>query len=519
MSHEKSQTLYNAITDLREDLIEQALPPQKEPQTRDRKVLLLLTACLAMIVMLGAYDTGLFGHRGASQGSGGGQGSGEVYMSYAGPVFPLTAEEGSSLPAVRAIDYDFSDYAPVQETYDTADGPQVYNSWGTDALVTDRYTLTNPEAQDRTVTLLYPFAASLNDPLDHLPVLTVDGQPVRAELHPGPYTGGFTGANGEDTGERLNLAELDSWEKYQALLEAGYQGRAFDPYPVLDRPVKVYRVTDCAAPADFAGDLVSLRLDYHADETPPVLLTYGVNGGSNDERTGVFSRFFSFFPDRGDDPGIWLIALEGDLGDYTINAFPSGSCETPLEGASWRVEESASTLDQVLSQIWLRNQNDFGFSDLGRETVIAGALSDQDLLGLAAELLEDYGILSQDQVERYSFGMLEEIFGETASMGRVFYLRFDVTVPAEGEAQVTASMKKSASMDFVGAGRDRKGYDLVTRLGSSLDFTAQSASVSHTEYVELLDQNFGFDLASGVTEVPLDLDQPHYFLEVVRRGK
>lgn len=99
-------------------------------------------------------------------------------------------------------------------------------------------------------------------------------------------------------------------------------------------------------------------------------------------------------------------------------------------------------------------------------------------------------------------------------MQRVMYLRFSVTIPAGGSVDVIAQMMKDASIDFVGDKKDRNGYDMVTQLGSDLTFTAQTASVSNTEYIEIIDQNFGFDPANGVTEVELDLSVEHYWLEV-----
>ena len=59
-----------------------------------------------------------------------------------------------------------------------------------------------------------------------------------------------------------------------------------------------------------------------------------------------------------------------------------------------------------------------------------------------------------------------------------------------------------------------QGYDLVTRLGSSLNFTRQTAALENTEGIEIVRQNLGFDLASGVTWVALDMAEEHFYLEV-----
>jgi hypothetical protein len=55
---------------------------------------------------------------------------------------------------------------------------------------------------------------------------------------------------------------------------------------------------------------------------------------------------------------------------------------------------------------------------------------------------------------------------------------------------------------------------MVTSLGSNIAFTVQSASISNYDTIEIVRQNFGFDLTAGVTKVDLVMDEPHYYLEV-----
>ena len=54
----------------------------------------------------------------------------------------------------------------------------------------------------------------------------------------------------------------------------------------------------------------------------------------------------------------------------------------------------------------------------------------------------------------------------------------------------------------------------MTRLGSNLDFTEQRAALENTDNIQIERQNFGFDLEKGVTEVTLDLETEHYYLEI-----
>ena len=80
-------------------------------------------------------------------------------------------------------------------------------------------------------------------------------------------------------------------------------------------------------------------------------------------------------------------------------------------------------------------------------------------------------------------------------------------------------MRKAASFDFYCAhtGNQKvKGYDLVTRLGSTLTFTGQSATLLDRGLIEIVRQNFGFDLDSGIKTVELDPAAEHYYLEVKR---
>ena len=76
---------------------------------------------------------------------------------------------------------------------------------------------------------------------------------------------------------------------------------------------------------------------------------------------------------------------------------------------------------------------------------------------------------------------------------------------------------KAPSYDFGCSGSENEGlqgYDLVTRLGSSLNFTRQSAALVNLENVEIIGQNFGFEPDGGVTSVELDLEQERYYLEI-----
>lgn len=105
-------------------------------------------------------------------------------------------------------------------------------------------------------------------------------------------------------------------------------------------------------------------------------------------------------------------------------------------------------------------------------------------------------------------------------MKRVFYLEAEVTVPAGGSVRLTAETLKEGSCDYHCAHTENQGvygYDMVTRLGSNLACTGQTAVLEDRGQIEIVRQNFGFDPERGVTLVELDPNQEQYYLEVKGR--
>ena len=171
---------------------------------------------------------------------------------------------------------------------------------------------------------------------------------------------------------------------------------------------------------------------------------------------------------------------------------------------------------EELAGVYLENYDSV---DYGEDANILSTLTREEFTALASEYMYDYGLLNESPMERYAEGMLEDIFSETRYVGRIMYLTFDVTVPAEGELTVTAEMGKPASMDYYGGRGNprRNGFDMVTQLGSVLTFTKQTASLSNTKEIEIIRQNFGFDIENAVTKVELDVNEPHYYMDVNRK--
>jgi len=127
-----------------------------------REILALLLALFLTAALCGCaasrMDDGLAGTSGSDSVK---PADATDFMSYAGPIFPLTLAQAA--PALSADREILLDCAPYAEEYGAA------------VTVTDRYTIQNSSGEACTATVLYPFVSSLSDLEALRPQLSVDG--------------------------------------------------------------------------------------------------------------------------------------------------------------------------------------------------------------------------------------------------------------------------------------------------------------------------------------------------------
>ncbi len=511
----KGERLFRILGLVDEDLIEAAAPTRpsavrqlrrpgrwRRPLAAAACAAVLCAAALGYLAAGGLPGLGSSGpEAGGAPADGSAQGAPAAFSSYAGPVFPLsTVETDVSLTAERTVSWDFS-----PGTY--GDGSP--RQWG--AAVTDRYVLANASAEDVTVTALYPFAASLADLGALSPTVTVGGEEVEAALSAGAYAGGFRDA-GEGDGSTWDLAPPAQWTDHAALLEDGsYLAQALGDAPALDVPVTVYRFSDFAAPHE-RYRAATQAVAFPVDPAETTVLSYGFNGLSWDTET-LWRQYDYFVPDgvRGESELKLLLVLGEDIGDYRLQGYADGSCEEAIDGVSCTVSREETTLDAVLWELcrWELAQADSAAWP-GLET-LDPALYHR----AAAQALLSAGLLADAPADRYADGRLDDFLWDVLAQERVMYLSFPVTVPAGGSATVAAAYWKAPSYDFPGEGDgDLQGYDLVTALGSTLDFTALRVALADAGGVELVWQDWGLQLSGGTAEAALDPSAPHYSLVV-----
>lgn len=399
---------------------------------------------------------------------------------YTGPVFPLDISDGDGLMAEREATFDLS---------------------GEKAIVTDNYLLTNTTDNDLTRTVYYPFVSDLRELSEHLPTLTVDGAEVETILYQGAYSGGFSDAGNGSTQKRYNLKAANNWTDYEVLLDDGsYQAYALSEGASLDIPVVVYRITGASTTLQ-AG---SVGIDVAFDPETTTVLTYGINGYSYEVPGRVRYSYFA----KG--KGLRMLVVIGeDLTITGVAGYQNLGCEDDERTANVTLPDI--TREEIMLDARLLEMAEAELADHGYAQEVTPAM----LYRGAGDILTQYGLLSENPAERYQNGRLDDLFEDALGQNRVFYLAAEVTVPAGGTVAVTAEFAKAANADFPGSGSDNQdvlGYDLVTTLGSRLTFTGQTARLAGWEETEIVRQNYGFDLAAGVTKVRLT--EEHFYLEI-----
>ncbi|MBQ4577235.1 MAG: hypothetical protein IJB07_05850 [Firmicutes bacterium] len=540
----KSDELLDAIGEARDEYVHDVRNGKVKKMPRWAKWTSAIAACLVLTIGVSLFFGGMGGNAGGS-----GHEDGSTFMSYAGPVFPLTLRvENTSISANRRTTMDFEPWIPVwisneEEAASRTDLTEAekqdvldtYNEWypeggryqtSDNIIVTDTYTLSNNSTEDQTVSILYPFASSLNDLSMNRPTISVNDEIIDTKLHAGSYAGTFQGAweNWAETQENpgsLNLQYIESWTGYQTLLSDGsYLRRALGEYPDLsDIPVIVYTFTDPWGPEedDDAGiPNPSMRIMFELDYEKTKVLSYGFHSASNDRENGIMGRGFSIREqgERWYDNPYFLIIIGDDVQNMSYQGYVTGGWDNDDKvEAGVTITRTESNLETAL-----REAASFYYvemTDMQNYVETDPEYGFEMYYGLLKEQLVAYGILSDSGVERYDTGWIEDL--DVVGVDRVFWLEAEITIPAGESVTVFATFEKEPSFDFHCANTETKGisgYDMVTALGSNLRFTQQTACLEDRGQIEIVRQNFGFDIENGINEVALDMNEPHYYLEV-----
>lgn len=407
-----------------------------------------------------------------------GAGFGEL-LSYAGPVLPMTSLNGAEgVEVERNVDFDFTPYGDDRK----------YSTLGNGAArITDTYKLTNTTDETMTLELVYGFQGQFIDYAEEFPTITVDGVTIAPELYPSVDT------------EKLARDAYD-FEKYaQVLGEQDFLTIAMEDAPEPDVTVTAYHFTGLSYDGTELASDPMLTVTYITDEDTQVWTDRVDSWGTveDSDRNRMMFRV-----DRGE---AWIFTIGGELqelefgGNKGYNIYEGSA----LEEVHYDMEVYETSLMAVLEQFaknydfWAEHE---GYPNPGLVT---------------PELLVDGALKRMESMKAVEgIRIFSELFYQVVTEQRMMYMVFPVEIPAGAAVTVEASYVQEPSYDLSGPKEYREGYDMATKLGSDLEFTALTASVSNTGLIELGEQNFGFDLEQGVAEVQLDLSVERYYMEI-----
>lgn len=415
-----------------------------------------------------------------------------AYDSYAGPVLPMTVVEGGeNVQAERHVDFDFSPYADYQ--------PGSFG--GGEIAVTDSYRLTNPTDETLHLKLAYPYEGKLIEEQKYTPAITVDGVEAKAE----PYAS-------VDEGERIFGAN-DFWEYKALMTETDYLRQAVAEEPPLQIPVKAYHFTDITYQGDQEYPYIFLILNFSIPEGAGVWVRH-FDVLHSDHQARTYSLWFQ--DDLEEKDMAYLFIVGGDVENLTFggNLGHNVTDNSALTDVTCEYEVYDTTFDDL---IWEMAQ-DYRFWGEDENPSDPRLHSPELLYRDAMKRMEEHVSQDDNSITGAPVSVVGEYFNESMVTSRLLYWVFEVEIPAGEAVQVEAAYCKKASTDISGPKKDRDGYDLATTLGSNLRFTAQTAGITGGEYIEILRQNFGFNLRKAITQVRLAPETERYYLDVCKKS-
>ena len=475
-NREKSERLLDGIGEIRDEIIESSATLKDGKQYNFSILVALVT--LAIITPIACVMVSFAGGMGGNASGALVNYNGNVYQSYRGPVFPLTAAgEIGAVTAERNITFDFSPYETQETTLE--DGTK-YNTSEEAAIITDTYTLKNDGAEPVSLELLYPYQSSgMKEAAGEYPDIQVDGKLADTSLMLG-----------------AEVEQLQSnWEDYQTLIG---ESTVQSAQPIsADTPVTVYTFSDVVIQGD-TGRRFQLKIAESADSGG--IFTSGLDGAMRQEAGSEYSWLYTGI--FGEDDVAQVVVVNGQLADYKIYAYSDPG--TPAEAA---VTETETTLGAALRDVIVKE-----LSWNPDQTEEENRWVEMMLLNGA---LQTY--LSQGD------GLLSAEIGNLLWEDRIFYRSFRAEIPAGGEITVSIRLLKypggteQSDPALAEAGEGAEGYDMVTTMGTQIPMTALSAQLENCDAVQIRDQNFGFDPEHGVLQVTLDPKEPEYYINVTKK--
>ncbi|MBQ8319074.1 MAG: hypothetical protein IJX85_12135 [Lachnospiraceae bacterium] len=417
-----------------------------------------------------------------------------------GPLMPMTfTEANGSITADRDITYDFTD-SPANGI----------------VSISDEYVITNTSGEAQTLTYMYPYIGYRYEILENKPVVTVDGVEKMPAIHNGIYKD-YT-----SYGEATSYLQLSSTDDYGTMLKDGVAGTA----PKIDEniindvvtvyefgyPFEVeaeYPSKMCAmfrVEKEYMSSVYCVNMSLLYEDETYVYYGYLYEEEANFKETSMLYHnpmliFVDEAPENitafngylNEDNWEYVpndeISVESNVYECSYKELATELANTKLEGTQYASDEEYKELflDKLLimlsDSVTYRKNSD----DLDTEYYMIGP--NNDLAWFVYEAWRPYG----------------------------FYLLQDTITVGAGE-----SITIGFNYDRIGKYWEEPeekykgifGYDNIPNLGTNITFTGQSAAIADNGNIEIVEQNYGFDLANNIRQVELKLDAESYYMYI-----
>ncbi|MBQ7972456.1 MAG: hypothetical protein IJ291_03270 [Lachnospiraceae bacterium] len=520
----KAEDLFDAIGDIDDKLImESDIKRKKKAGFKRYQGILAAAACLLLIVGIVSFLNPLVQRPGSTDNPGisdnpegngplpydpanpeewtepevvenPGMEPGAEWVNFnAGPVMPMTlVAEDDNISAKRGLTYDFSGTTKENKGV---------------VAVQDKYVLSNSSAEDREITVSYPYVGNIKDMMAAVPALTVDGNTVDADITNGSYLGY------DKNGELRHFYPGVLTDDYMTMIKGVEKDWPAIDEGLLEQEVTVYEIDDFTG-GNVPADVATLALRLKVKDTGKVFFSHCTGMFSDGEYVTVYVTL-AHLP-KGGVPKVYVIgeaAEEYSLKGYSYVQISSQYETTEVSG---KVIEGQTTVEDVLWDLTNFYTKDAA-ADSGKKELMKSLGNDR-----LAEMFTDMyhyrndGVSSDEDLIFYE-PALSDIAYMAFEYEQIYYFTQTVTVPGNGSVSLTWDYVKKGSHntyepneDF----RDNFCYDNLPNLETKLYFTEQTAALVETGNIRIEDQNYGFDPERGVLKVTLESDAERYYMVV-----
>lgn len=346
------------------------------------------------------------------------------YDGYEGPVFPLTATgDTQKLKTKRSLKG-----VVTQEAAEKVYQPLLH--------ITDTYEIKNTSHNDKTLQLVYPFAATLN--LAYEPdggILQVQGPDGKLQTDITYNLGDSVRAyrsRSSSQSDDMNSAKPSVLEDYERLTEDAteYQEHALEKEADWNREVSVYTFSQFQMNSGSRQSVAGITVNGPDAD----VLTFGFDYASpkEDGRT----TYCFFVPEE--EQKIMLIVTGEQEGEPEYGFYSNLDCEEQIDGISCEMSVQKMSYANALR---LCSGEAAKQMQLDYEQGVKGELPeymDADAAFSALTVISDEDGFYDALTVRYRSTELKEIFGQIFGETRIIYAMATVTIPAKESLRVTA---------------------------------------------------------------------------------